>query len=170
MALHIYARELISGLLIDYGRKPAEMWQHGGAAAILAPECLRSSHDGAPVPIDVLLCLRLRPIESLSRMREMEIAMRAGHKATIVRISGRVQGVSFRVWTRAEAIKLGLTGWVRNEGDGSVTALIAGSDAAVSALMKKLWIGPSGASVSNVTFEVVDLDEEPTSFRITMAG
>ena len=96
--------------------------------------------------------------------------MRAGHKATIVRISGRVQGVSFRVWTRAEAIKLGLTGWVRNEGDGSVTALIAGSDAAVSALMKKLWIGPSGASVSNVTFEVVNLDEEPTSFRITMAG
>ena len=96
--------------------------------------------------------------------------MRAGHKATIARISGRVQGVSFRVWTRAEATKLGLTGWVRNEGDGSVTALIAGSDAAVSALMKKLWTGPSGASVSNVTFEVVNLDEEPTSFRITMAG
>ena len=96
--------------------------------------------------------------------------MRVGHKATIARISGRVQGVSFRIWTRAEATKLGLTGWVRNESDGSVTALIAGSDAAVSALVKKLWTGPSGASVSNVTFEVVDLDEEPTSFRIAASG
>ena len=96
--------------------------------------------------------------------------MRAGHKATIARIGGRVQGVSFRVWTRAEATKLGLTGWVRNESDGSVTALIVGSEAAVSALMKKLWTGPSGASVSNVTFEAVDLDEEPTGFRITTAG
>jgi acylphosphatase len=37
------------------------------------------------------------------------------------RISGRVQGVSYRVWARGE----GLTGWVRNESDGSVSALIA---------------------------------------------
>ena len=96
--------------------------------------------------------------------------MRAGHKATIARISGRVQGVGFRVWTRTEATKLGLKGWVRNESDGSVTAMIVGSEAAVSTLAKKLWTGPAGASVSNVTLEIVDLDEEPTSFRITTAG
>jgi acylphosphatase len=96
--------------------------------------------------------------------------MRAGHKAAIARASGRVQGVSFRIWTRAEATKLGLTGWVRNESDGSVTALIVGSETAVSALAKKLWAGPASASVSNVTFEVIDLKEEPTSFRITTTG
>ena len=47
-------------------------------------------------------------------------------KAILVRIRGRVQGVSFRVWTKMEAEKLGLTGWVRNEADGSVAALVAG--------------------------------------------
>ncbi|TIO71435.1 MAG: acylphosphatase, partial [Mesorhizobium sp.] len=47
------------------------------------------------------------------------------------RISGKVQGVSYRVWARDEAVRLGLTGWVRNEHDGSVTALIAGADAAI---------------------------------------
>ena len=46
--------------------------------------------------------------------------------AVRVRITGRVQGVYFRGWTRDEAARLGLDGWVRNEADGSVTALIAG--------------------------------------------
>ena len=66
----------------------------------------------------------------------------------LVRITGKVQGVSFRVWTRIEAEKLGLNGWVRNEDDGSVRALIVGSDAAVAAMLKRLWEGPRGAAVS----------------------
>lgn len=41
-------------------------------------------------------------------------------------ITGRVQGVSFRYYTCLEARKLGLTGWVRNEQDGSVTAVAEG--------------------------------------------
>lgn len=102
-------------------------------------------------------------------MQEMGVAMPAGQKATIARITGKVQGVSFRVWTRAEATKLGLTGWVRNESDGSVTVLIAGPHAAVSVLMDKLWTGPPGASVANVTFVAANLDEEPAGFRISTA-
>ena len=43
-------------------------------------------------------------------------------RAVLVRITGRVQGVSFRVWTRIEAERLGLHGWVRNEADGSVSS------------------------------------------------
>jgi len=89
-------------------------------------------------------------------------------KALLVRIHGRVQGVSFRVWTRMEAEKLGLTGWVRNEDDGTVTALIAGPDAAVSAMLKQFWRGPPGASVFRVSSERVDVGEVPESFRITV--
>jgi acylphosphatase len=48
-------------------------------------------------------------------------------RAALVRISGRVQGVSFRFWTRQEAERLNLNGWVRNEPDGSVQALVAGA-------------------------------------------
>ena len=83
-----------------------------------------------------------------------------------VRITGRVQGVSFRVWTRTEATRLGLTGWVRNERDGSVAALIAGPQIAVSAMLERFRRGPAGASVSGVETQPADADEVPVGFRI----
>ncbi|UCI06725.1 acylphosphatase [Mesorhizobium sp. B1-1-8] len=92
--------------------------------------------------------------------------MQDQQRAVRARISGRVQGVSYRVWTRGEAVRLGLTGWVRNEGDGSVSALIAGTDTAVNAMIDRLWQGPRGASVSKVAIEPVVDDDLPTDFRI----
>ncbi|MER8436062.1 acylphosphatase [Mesorhizobium sp. M1312] len=92
--------------------------------------------------------------------------MEDGRKALRVRLSGRVQGVSFRVWTRTEAERLGLSGWVRNEDDGSVTALIVGAEGAVSTMMNRFWKGPTGASVSSVTSQDVDPGREPNGFRI----
>ncbi len=97
----------------------------------------------------------------------MEVAVQDERKAMLVRISGRVQGVSFRVWARDEAESLGLSGWVRNEADGSVKALIAGPDAAVSAMLARFWIGPPGASVSAVVSESADPDQVSAGFRIT---
>ncbi len=88
-------------------------------------------------------------------------------QAKLVHISGRVQGVSFRVWTRMEAQKLGLSGWVRNEPDGTVTALIAGRGAAVSSMLERFWQGPPGASVSSVKFGDANAGDAPTDFRIT---
>ena len=92
--------------------------------------------------------------------------MEIGRKAILVRITGRVQGVYFRAWTRSEAEKLGLKGWVRNEYDGSVTALIVGSDAAVSAMTQRFWEGPSEARVSSVVAEKTEPGEAPAGFRI----
>ncbi|TIL75261.1 MAG: acylphosphatase [Mesorhizobium sp.] len=92
--------------------------------------------------------------------------MEDGRKAVRVRLMGRVQGVSFRVWTRTEAERLGLSGWVRNEEDGSVTALIVGADGAVSTMLDRLWKGPTGASVSSVTSQDVDAGRELNGFRI----
>jgi acylphosphatase len=92
--------------------------------------------------------------------------MEGKRKAVRVRLSGRVQGVSFRVWTRAEAEKLGLSGWVRNEDDGSVTALIVGAEGAVSTMLNRLWKGPTGASVAGVTSQDVDPGQVPNGFRI----
>lgn len=42
------------------------------------------------------------------------------------RVQGMVQGVGFRYWTMGKAQELGLTGWVRNEADGDVTAHFGG--------------------------------------------
>lgn len=75
-----------------------------------------------------------------------------------LRIRGRVQGVWFRGATQSEAQALGVNGWVRNRGDGSVEALLEGPPAAVRRLADWCKVGPSGARVSEVT-EV----EEPAS-------
>jgi len=66
------------------------------------------------------------------------------------RITGRVQGVSFRYWTEGEAVRLGLCGWVRNETDGSVAALFAGAPAAVSEMIGLCRHGPRRAHVIEV--------------------
>jgi acylphosphatase len=70
------------------------------------------------------------------------------------------------MWTQREAERLQLDGWVRNEDDGSVTALISGPDAAVSALLKLLWTGPRGASVSNVAVGEANGQPPGSGFRI----
>ncbi|WP_144223351.1 acylphosphatase [Mesorhizobium amorphae] len=93
--------------------------------------------------------------------------MSASGRAALVRIAGRVQGVGFRAWTQRNAISLGLRGWVRNEPDGSVRALIAGSDEAVAAMLSALWQGPAGAGVTSVEPKPADLSEAPADFDIT---
>lgn len=71
--------------------------------------------------------------------------------AVQVRVAGQVQGVGFRVWTRDTARGLGLRGWVRNERDGSVAALLLGPEAQVSAMVEAMREGPPGAAVATLT-------------------
>lgn len=71
-------------------------------------------------------------------------------------IHGRVQGVFFRDSARREARARGLTGWVRNQPDGSVEAVIQGERAAVEALVRWCHTGPPEAAVA-----AVDLAWEP---------
>jgi acylphosphatase len=67
-----------------------------------------------------------------------------------VRIRGRVQGVAFRAYTQAEARRLGLTGWVRNEPQGSVEALAEGAPDALDAWLARCHHGPPMARVDAV--------------------
>lgn len=62
-------------------------------------------------------------------------------------VSGRVQGVSFRAWTREQAVALGLRGWVRNRPDGSVEALLGGERGALDEMVEKMREGPMLARV-----------------------
>lgn len=75
-----------------------------------------------------------------------------------VRITGRVQGVFFRAWTRDEAQTLGIAGWVRNCSDGSVEAQIEGEPEALDELIELLREGPPGARVDEVHWEEADLE------------
>jgi acylphosphatase len=67
-----------------------------------------------------------------------------------IRVRGRVQGVSFRAYARAEAMRLQLRGWVRNEDDGSVAAVAEGPAADVDAFVAWCGHGPPAASVTGV--------------------
>lgn len=58
------------------------------------------------------------------------------------RVSGRVQGVGFRWWTRARALELGLTGSATNTSDGHVEVVAQGPRAACEQLLA-LLSGPS---------------------------
>jgi len=68
-------------------------------------------------------------------------------KAVTVTVTGRVQGVSFRWYAVQEARRLGVTGWIRNDPDGSVRCHVEGDDAAVDAMVEWCHHGPSYASV-----------------------
>ena len=65
-------------------------------------------------------------------------------------ITGRVQGVFFRVETKHAAEGFGVTGWVRNQMDGSVEAVIEGEETHVKAMLAWCREGPPRARVSNV--------------------
>ena len=65
-------------------------------------------------------------------------------------ISGRVQGVAFRIATVEEAKRLGVDGWVRNLRDGRVEALVEGERSKVEALVAWCHHGPPPARVMDV--------------------
>lgn len=70
-------------------------------------------------------------------------------RATL-RIHGKVQGVFFRESSRAEAMRLGLTGWVRNHSDGTVEAVAEGAPDALEDFIRWCHRGPPSARVSHV--------------------
>ena len=83
-----------------------------------------------------------------------------------VHVIGRVQGVGFRAWAGAEARGLGLSGWISNDPDGSVRAVLTGREEAVSLMLERLRVGPPAARVDRVLTEPADPDDSPSDFRV----
>ncbi len=71
-------------------------------------------------------------------------------KKVHVIVSGRVQGVGFRAWTAETAQSLYLGGWVRNQRDGTVEAVLCGDTKTVEHMLGLLERGPTGAWVEGV--------------------
>jgi acylphosphatase len=84
-------------------------------------------------------------------------------------ISGRVQGVNFRVSTRDQARQAGVTGWVRNLPDGRVEAVFEGTNAAVRRMVSWCYSGPTAAEVERVDVQWEDPTNADSSFTINYA-
>jgi acylphosphatase len=88
-------------------------------------------------------------------------------------IRGRVQGVGYRAWVEDTAHAKALAGWVRNRRDGSVEAVLAGSEAAVAEMITACHRGPSPARVTAVETHEEDarlLDQRVSGERFSVLG
>ena len=82
-------------------------------------------------------------------------------------ISGRVQGVFFRMETKRAADRFGVSGWVRNQRDGTVEALFEGDQDKVDAVLGWCNEGPPSAKVTDVNVEWQDYTGEFGKFDVT---
>lgn len=81
-------------------------------------------------------------------------------------VYGRVQGVAFRVYTQDKATRLGLTGWVANQRDGSVRVVAEGTESALQELDAWLQHGPPAARVTRVETNWGEATNEFESFQV----
>ena len=82
------------------------------------------------------------------------------------RVTGRVQGVGFRWWTRSQASRLGVVGTVKNAEDGSVEVQARGSDDVLAMLEQLLQEGPPHAEVEAVERIPASLPPGATGFQV----
>jgi len=82
-------------------------------------------------------------------------------------VSGKVQGVFYRRYAQQEAVKLGLTGWVKNLRDGRVEIVADGTRNTLEELVTWCWTGSPRSSVKNVeTLWEESLDPPFTDFSV----
>lgn len=82
-------------------------------------------------------------------------------------ITGRVQGVFFRVETQRAARSNNVSGWVRNKMDGAVEAVFEGNRTDVDATLAWCRQGPPRSSVSDVKVTWQEYTGEFTEFSVT---
>ena len=78
---------------------------------------------------------------------------------------GEVQGVGFRYTAQYAANSLGLTGWVKNNWDGSVEMEVQGDDESIEKMLSMIY-GGRHIYINDIKKTILELDEEERSFRI----
>jgi acylphosphatase len=86
------------------------------------------------------------------------------------RVKGRVQGVGFRYYIVSHAERLGLTGWVSNEQDGSVHCVAEGPRPDLERLLDTIRDGPASAIVEYVVEDWLPYTGRWGSFGIRSSG
>jgi ADP-ribose pyrophosphatase len=109
---------------------------------------------------------RLTDAKSIAALALHERWMRAATRSVDVRVRGRVQGVGYRDFACREAAALGVTGFVRNRGDGSVEAHVQGSREPCDAFVERCRRGPRASSVERIEIARAPEVAALTQFRV----
>lgn len=96
----------------------------------------------------------------------MTVSARDPDKTVHFLVSGRVQGVFFRMATKQQADLYGLTGWVCNRRDGRVEGMVSGGQQRLDDFIAWLHRGPDLARVLKVELEDVEGEENFSGFEI----
>lgn len=81
-------------------------------------------------------------------------------------VHGRVQGVGFRAFTQVEAQRLGVSGWVANQWDGTVRVVAEGTDDALHRFVAWLRQGPPAAYVERLDVDWSQGDGDVRGFHV----
>ncbi len=74
-------------------------------------------------------------------------------------VTGKVQGVWFRGSTQSKARELGLSGWVKNNDNGTVSVQAFGKMESLNQLLQWCRSGPSHAIVTDIRYHYIDHQE-----------
>ncbi|MBF0198345.1 MAG: acylphosphatase [Planctomycetes bacterium] len=88
-------------------------------------------------------------------------------KRISAQVIGRVQGVCYRYFCQSKANELGLSGWVKNQPDGSVLLEAQGEKALLEQFLCQLEMGPPLAKVSAIKQTDVPNQDGSQDFHIT---
>jgi acylphosphatase len=77
----------------------------------------------------------------------------------VAHVSGKVQGVYFRVSSQQKAIDYGLSGYAKNLADGDVELMLCGEEESVGKMLEWLQHGPKKAEVTQLQKKQVDWQE-----------
>jgi len=80
--------------------------------------------------------------------------------------NGRVQGVCYRAYIQKQAIKFGITGFVRNQQNGDVEIVACSESDKLKSFIKCCQSGPVMAKVERVSVNEFSATEKYTQFRI----
>jgi acylphosphatase len=83
-----------------------------------------------------------------------------------ITISGRVQGVGFRYFVQQKANEFGISGWVKNNVDGSLLIMAQADEPTLNTFIDFLYIGPTRARVDRILKYKMDTLSDFDNFSV----
>jgi acylphosphatase len=83
-----------------------------------------------------------------------------------IKISGKVQGVGFRYFTKKRANEFELKGWVKNTVDRGVLVMVQGDETVVDTFIDHLKMGPSLSRVDKISKAKMQITKEFSDFKV----